>query len=185
MIRRRARRWFQVSGATAEEVEAVSPADELSPDAPVRWVRCVTVAAPHHVVYRWLCQLTIAPYSYDLIDFPGRKSPERLIPGAEDIRVGQDFLICAIADFEKDRFISGRSLPRFHKAFGQISVSYWVRPVSPTRTRLQANMCLDGLSGFRAALLAVGDAIMAGHQLRRLKRRAEQTYDSGLDIHPG
>ncbi len=175
-IGRRVARWFQLSGATAEEIRAVSPADELMPKAVDRWVRCITISAPTNVVYQWLCQLTLVPYSFDFIDFPGRKSPNRLVPGAENLRIGQDFLIFTLTDFEKDRYIAGVSRPEFHARYGRISVSYEIRELKPTQTRLQANACLaDDQPPLRRALLAAGDRIMAGRQLRRLKKLAEKT----------
>ncbi len=175
-IGRRVARWFQRTGATDEEIHALSHADALMPAAADRWVRCITISAPVSVVYRWLCQLTLAPYSFDFIDFRGRKSPERLIPGAENLRIGQNFLIFTLTSFETNRYIAGVSRPEFHTRYGRISVSYEIRELTPTKTRLQANACIeDGHSPLRRALLAAGDKIMAGRQLLRLKKLAEKT----------
>lgn len=92
-------RMLRITGATAEEVAASSPADALIPEPTDRWVRCITVRASRAVVYRWLCQFTVAPYSFDVIDFFGRRSPGRLTPGADELRVGQSFLIFSIIGF--------------------------------------------------------------------------------------
>ena len=44
------------------------PCDRLLVDGDDALFRAIDVAAPVAVVYRWLCQLRVAPYSYDLID---------------------------------------------------------------------------------------------------------------------
>src|SRR5262249_43214327 len=55
-------------GATAEEMQLGHACDALVVPADARFFRAVTVNAPAATVYRWLCQLRAAPYSYDWID---------------------------------------------------------------------------------------------------------------------
>lgn len=175
--------------ATAEEIAMRSPADGLLPGGCDRWVRCITINAPHHAVYRWLCQLTVAPYSFDAIDFPGRRSPRTLTPGAERLRIGQHFLIFAITSFAPDGYIAGVSRPEFERTYGRIAVSYSVHPLGDLTTRLRANACVARPTsgwGVRHLVLAAGDKIMAGRQLRVLKTRAEsQTSDYRNDFDEG
>lgn len=168
---------FRYSNATRKEIRTRSQADILMPKAADRWVRCITINAPHTVVYRWLCQLTVAPYSFDFIDYRGKHSPEELTPGAEHLSIGQKFLIFDIAAFEENVFISGITKPEWEPKYGRIAASYTVRPLSPNVTRLQANACLnDSLPKSRRFLIAFADAIMAGRQLYRLRDLAEKTY---------
>lgn len=161
--------------ATPDEIDEPSPADDLIDSNCDRWVRCITINAPRRVVYRWLCQLTVAPYSFDAIDFPGRRSPGTLTPGAEQLRVGQYFLIFAITSTVRDSYIAGMSRPEFDRAYGHIAVSYSVTSLDDDTTRLRANACVQhGMGiGIRHLALAAGDKVMAGRQLRNLKARAE------------
>ncbi len=164
--------------ATAEEIATPSPADELMPKDCDRWVRCITISAPHQVVYRWLCQLTVAPYSFDTIDFPGRRSPRTLTPGAEALEIGQPFLIFAVTSFSPDAHIAGLSRPEFTRTYGHIAVSYSAMPLDARTTRLRANACIAHTArgrGLRRLALAAGDKLMAGRQLRVLKTYAESS----------
>lgn len=168
-------RALRYTRATAAEVDEPSPADEIIDSNCDRWVRCITINAPRRVVYRWLCQLTVAPYSFDAIDFPGRRSPGTLTPGAEQLRVGQHFLIFAITSFVPNSYIAGMSRPEFHRSYGRIAVSYAVTSLDSHTTRLRANACVQHGTGIgiRHLTLAAGDKVMAGRQLRNLKARAE------------
>jgi len=73
-------------GATPGEVAAKQPCDLLPPPRAVRGDRAISIDAPVAVVFRWLCQLRAAPYSYDLIDNFGRTSPRTLTPGSSGSR---------------------------------------------------------------------------------------------------
>lgn len=65
-------RFLRCTNAAAEDISRWAPADELMPDAADRWIRCIDINAPAPHVYRWLCQLTVAPHSYGWIDNLGR-----------------------------------------------------------------------------------------------------------------
>jgi hypothetical protein len=78
----------RVWGVTADEVARCYPCDAVLPKPAVTWFRAVTVQAPASVVFRWLCQMKVAPYSYDLLDNFGRRSPRTLTPGVERLEVG-------------------------------------------------------------------------------------------------
>ncbi|MFT4246350.1 MAG: hypothetical protein QM571_07590 [Micrococcaceae bacterium] len=164
--------------ATQSEIATSSPADDLMPENSERSIRCITIAASTSTVYRWLCQLTLAPYSFDTIDFLGRRSPRKLVPGAGKIKIGQNFLIFSITDFKKDSYIAGISRPEFARIYGDLAVSYTVIALENGNTRLRANLCVANRNkgfGLFKLFLAAGDKIMAGRQLRVLKACAEGT----------
>jgi hypothetical protein len=127
------------------------------------------------VAFRWLCQLKVAPYSYDWLDNWGRRSPRELTPGAENLAVGQQLMITRIVEFEPDRQITGVSVPAATAVFGAMSLTYQVTATAGG-SRLVA--CLDVTARsragrVRAALLAVGDLVMMRKQLLNLKGLAE------------
>lgn len=119
-----------VWGATDDEVAAPFPCDDLLGVPHEAWFRAVDVGAAGHVLFRWLCQLKVAPYSYDLIDNFGRRSPRSLVPGADDLAVGQQVMTI----FRLTDFVAGESLtmvldgPGALALFGELALSYVVVP---------------------------------------------------------
>src|ERR1700704_4777390 len=86
-------------GSTAEERASTWPCDAMLPDANLVLYRSVDVAARAAVAFKWLCQLRVAPYSYDWLDNRGRRSPRTLTPGLDDLAIGQRFMIFDLVGF--------------------------------------------------------------------------------------
>ena len=78
-----------VWGSTAEERRMRFPCDRYLCGIDGEYFRATDVRTPAAVLFRWLCQLKVAPYSYDLIDNFGRRSPKELTPGVENLARGQ------------------------------------------------------------------------------------------------
>ena len=163
--------------STPEERAEAFPCDGHLPEPDLTAFRALDVDAPATTVFRWLCQLRAAPYSYDWIDNFGRRSPRRLTPGLERLEVGQRFMtIFRLAEFEPDRSVTLYSKGRL---FGRVSVTYSVSVISATRSRVVVKL-LGGLpwsarpvkSLLRNAV-AAGDLFMMRRQLLNLKHLAE------------
>jgi hypothetical protein len=141
--------------------------------------RGVTVRAPAPRVFRWLCQLKAAPYSYDWIDNFGRRSPRTLTPGLEALAVGQRVMtIFELVAFEHDSqltIVTRRFVPR---AMPVIAGTYALRPLHPGETRLLVKLVVQVSPGPLGAaarvLLPWGDLVMMRRQLLNLKRLAER-----------
>jgi hypothetical protein len=138
--------------------------------------RALDVDAHVSVVFRWLCQLRVAPYSYDWIDNRGRRSPQTLTPNLERLEVGQQFMVFRLAHFENGRSIT---LSADHAIFGRIAVTYRVTPRDDGAGRLVVKLLVAYRSGpigwLMAGILPAGDLVMMRRQLLNLKALAEAT----------
>jgi hypothetical protein len=167
-------------GTTPDERGVAYPCDGLLPDADAAYYRGVTVDAPPATVFRWLCQLRVASYSYT-----GR-GPQTLTPGLDDLAPGQAFMsIFELVEFERDRHLTMRLVfkTREGRAYGRVlrelALSYVVVPRDGERCRL----LLKYLARYRRGPLGwLGgvfvpwlDLPMARKQLLTLKRLAERS----------
>ena len=168
-------------GSTPEERADAYPCDTLVERPDIVVFRAVDVAAPAATMFRWLCQLRVAPYSYDWIDNFGRRSPRELIDGLEHLEVGQTVAtIFRLVSFEPDRSIT---LDSTTSLFGRVVITYRVAPVDPDRCRLVAKvLCLTPRNPVGVVMrwiLPAGDLLMMRRQLLTLRDLAEQTGREG------
>jgi hypothetical protein len=172
-----------VWGGTAAEVERRYPADGVLTGPTVPLTRAVSVDAPAERTYRWLCQIAVAPYSYDLLDNLGRKSPSTLTPGADDLRVGQGVQIFELTEVSPGRHWTGRVTGRARRVFGDLAITYAAEPDGPERSRLVCRIVARAgsiPSRARFLLLAWGDLVMMRRQLLNLKALAERDAAGGV-----
>lgn len=158
----------RVWGATDAEATQEYGCDTLLPDAPLRCVRATTSTANPAQVFRWYCQLRVAPYSYDLIDNRRRRSPRTLTPGLEELDVGQDFMsIFTLVSFEPNKELTLRMKPgRARTIFGDGAVTYAVHRAGTYSRLIAALRFIEG--PVRARVLSWGDLVMMRKQLRTL-----------------
>jgi hypothetical protein len=164
---------------TADECAAHLPCDDLMPGA-AQFDRAISIAASPAVVFAWLCQLRVAPYSYDLLDNTGRRSPRRRSDELTDLAVGQPFVrifgrayVFELASFAYNEHITLQ--PRTGSAmsrFGTVSNTYAVR-TEGNGTRLHVRVLFDG-PRLMGQVLAVVNLLMLRKQLRVLKSLAER-----------
>jgi hypothetical protein len=161
-----------------EITNRIWPADpEPFCSAEETWYRRMTVNTSAARVFRWLCQLRVAPYSYDWLDNFGRPSPGHLIAGLEKLRTGQRVMtIFRLADFLPNQFLVLEFLPSGRSPFGPLRITYLCRAEGAERTRLlrvRVNYASNSLRPLMRTFLPTGDLIMMRKQLLRLKALAE------------
>jgi hypothetical protein len=166
-------------GSTAAERARRFPCDGLVPEPSESLFRAVDVEAPAHVLFRWLCQLRVAPYSYDWLDNLGRQSPRRLTPGLERLAVGQRLMtFFDLVGFEPDRHLTVVARgPGVHATGSELAVSYVVVPRGERSARLVVKLVVryprGPLGWAMRAFLPWGDLVMMRKQLLTLKQLAE------------
>lgn len=159
-------------GAEYSERTTTMPCDALAPNAETRADRAISIDASPTVVFAWLCQLRAAPYSYDLLDNFGRRSPRRRDPELVHLTVGQRFMtMFSLHSFVDDEQITLRAK--------RVAVTYAVRPRN-AGARLHVRVLFEG-PWFIGRVAALGDLIMMRKQLLTLKSLAEResTVSSG------
>jgi hypothetical protein len=160
-------------GVTQPETLRHYPCDEVMPDPTMQAWRGVPVRARPEQVWPWVRQIRLAPYSYDLLDNLGRRSPQRLIP-LSDPRVGDPFTTAIGRP-------TGRILavtPREHltaEIMGAV-MSYVLVLEGPT-TRLLLKVVARPHRAV-APLFCLGDLVMARRQLLNLAHLAQCTCTS-------
>ena len=164
---------------TPSERTASLPCDDLMPGA-VRMDRAISIDAPVPVVFTWLCQLRAAPYSYDLLDNTGRRSPRVRSSGLTELAVGQPFVrifgltyVFELAAFTTDEHITlrppaGGPMSRF----AAVSNTYSVRR-DADGTRLHVRVLFRG-PWLLGQTLALVNLVMMRKQLLVLKKLAER-----------
>ena len=165
-----------------EEKLVAFPCDKYPLDEDTILYRGIAILAPASVVYRWLCQLRVAPYSYDRLDNLGRQSPRALTFGVDELEVGQRIMGFKLVDFQSDR-----SITLLGKAtiYGDGVGSYLILPLTDSSVRLLAKIRIKYPHGLRGLLLRLflplGDMIMMRRQLLNLKKLSEETYHKNCE----
>ena len=147
--------------------------------------RAISIGADPDLIFRWLCQMRLAPYSYDWIDNLGRTSPTELQPGlAEKLSVGQTMMfIFKVVSFERDKEITLLVPTKglFRYITGSAAISYRINGTpngDGQSSRLVAKLVMAypaGPLGWLSRLvLPWGDLVMMRQQFRNFKRLAER-----------
>jgi hypothetical protein len=160
-------------GTRPAEQTVPLPCDALRAYAGVQADRAISIDAPPSIVFSWLCQLRVAPYSYDLLDNIGRRSPRERNPELVRLEVGQRFMTV----FALQSFVNGEQITL--RSTG-VAVTYRVQPEG-AGSRLHVRVWFGG-PWLVAHVLAWGDLVMMRKQLLTLKSLAEHEAAAGVRV---
>jgi hypothetical protein len=167
-------------GVNDAEVARRYPCDEVVPAPTLEAWRGVTVRAPADRVWPWVAQIRLAPYSFDLIDNLGRRSPREL-RGLPEPRVGEPFS-AAFGGRPAGRILSVEPGVQLTGVIMGTVMSYVLVPFPEGdggATRLLLKLAAPGRRAV-TPLLCVGDLVMARRQLRTLARLAEASLGAAM-----
>lgn len=156
-------------GVTDDEVARAYPCDELVPSPVLQLWRGIGINATPGDVWPWLCQVQLAPYSYDWLDNLARRSPRQL-RGRPDPRPGEPFT-CVGGRFAIGRVLSVDHETQLTATILSAVMSYVLVP-SGVGSRLLLKIVMERGRWFTPGL-AVGDWPMARRQLKNFKALAE------------
>jgi hypothetical protein len=155
---------------TDDEVARSYPCDQFVASPTLRAWRGVTVGTTQEVLWPWVAQIRLAPYSYDWIDNLGRRSPQELMGLSEPV-VGEPFTTAA-ATRPFGRILAVEPLEHLTAEIMGACMSYVLVPQEQS-TRLLMKLVTNA-SNWVAPFLSVGDLVMARRQLLNLKGLAER-----------
>jgi hypothetical protein len=154
---------------TDDEVARHYPCDDFIRAPTLQAWRGVTVHAAPKILWPWVAQIRLAPYSYDWIDNLGHRSPQQLVGLPEPV-VGETFSTAAtrpagrILAVEPNKQLTGEIVGA--------CISYVLVPEDQA-TRLLMKV-VTAASRWLAPWLSVGDLLMARRQLLNFKHLAER-----------
>lgn len=185
------RPWQLRWGATPEDLARKMPGDEIVHHPVFNATRAVTVNARPEDIWPWIVQIGFwraGWYTYDLLDNPGRRSAERIVPEFQHMEVGD---LVPMGPGKNSgiwvkEFVSNRSMVWWNKKDDQTT---WVWSLEPlpdgkaTRllTRVRAPLSwAQPLSIVWLVMFELADFPMMRKCLLGIKRRAEKlASDSG------
>lgn len=174
-------------GTTPEERSLPFPCDRLIEAnlAVSSFYRGITIKSLPEIIFRWLCQMRVAPYSYDWIDNKGRKSPRVLIEGIDNLEPGQSVMgSFELVDYEYGKHLTIRVKPGNANDLQWLQIvdgaaTYMIVPAGGDECRLLVKGVFQykpGLLGrLMSSFLAWGDLVMMRKQLLNFKCLAEKT----------
>lgn len=157
------------------------PCDTMAGTFDGTYFRGITIQSTPSIIFQWLIQMRLAPYSYDWINNLGRTSPRQILKDQSDLQIGQTMMhIFEVAQFNPPHDLTLRvksnSFGKF--LFGDILLSYRIIPINNDSSRLLVKIYRKFDRGplglFMRYFLPWANLIMHRKQLRLFKQLSEK-----------
>jgi hypothetical protein len=168
-------------GASATELHAAMPGDDLLPRAQFVATRAITIDAPPVSVWPWLMQTGVGRagfYSYDLLDHLGHPSATTVLKEWQDLDVGDVVAPMTDPPTTTTSFVLGEIDRPRHMVWSKpdSTWSWTLCPIDGGRTRLVTRLKvryrLAPSALLTIPLIELGDFAMMRRMLLTLRRRA-------------
>jgi len=174
------RPWQLSWGATADEVARPMAGDELVSDPTFNATRAVTIDAPAERIWPWIVQIGYKRagfYSWDILDNDGIPSAERILPGYQNLEIGDlvpldDEIDAAVVDMKPNEW-----LLLVFQSDSTVTWAWALYKIDADRTRLVTRLRWRASSVVSQFVLDAFEIIMMRKHLLGIKRRAEAAIE--------
>jgi hypothetical protein len=177
------RPWQLRWGATPEELVRLMPGDEIVHRPIFNATRAVTINARPEDIWPWIVQIGFwraGWYTYDLLDNPGRRSADRIVPELQHMEVGD---LVPMGPGKNSgiwvkEFVPNRSMVWWNKKDERTTWVWSLDPLPDGKTRLVARVraplsWAQPLSIVWLVMFELADFPMMRKCLLGIKRRVE------------
>ncbi len=146
-------------------------------------LRFTDINAAAQIIFIWLNQLRIAPYSYDFIDNRCHKSPDYIIENMPALKVNNHFLLAFhVYAFVANSFLVGRFCEPINAPYNISMKSLYIEyrlvengGKTQLWCKLIGNIKKDLFSKVFFTIFAVVNRIMMSRQLKTIKKLSERS----------
>lgn len=175
-------------GSKAHERKMEFSCDHLVADINGEYFRAVDINAPSDLVYKWLLQMRVAPYSYDKLDNGGKVSPQLLPAIIPSLEKNQKIMtIFNVEEFipEKEITVSMDMPPgKWSIWYVPTAITYKIIKTGKNTSRILvkyvAHWSNTLLGLFEHYFVVFADFIMMRRQLLNFKKLAERDFSQHL-----
>jgi hypothetical protein len=179
---------FTQWGSTPEDRKLPFTCDTLLREKNDEYFRAVNISAPADLVYRWICQMKVAPYSYDKLDNGGKQSPQHLTPGIDKLKIGDKMMTI----FHVEHYIPNEEITlvmdvppaNYAKWYVPTVITYKIIREDKHSSRVVVKYIANWPKTFFGQLerlfIIVADFIMMRRQLLNFKKLAERDYAENM-----
>jgi hypothetical protein len=171
-------------GSTHEDRNKQFTCDTILKKSNDAYFRAVDINAPADLVFQWICQMKVAPYSYDRLDNGGKQSPQHLTPSIGQLKIGDKmmtiFHVGHFIPYKEVTLIMDIPPDQYAKWYVPTVITYKIYAKGKNRSRVVVKYIADWPKTIRGhaerLFIIIADFIMMRRQLLNYKKLAERDF---------